>query len=139
MPEIRERALEAAIEAALLAGGPDAVDVGTKEVDEKPAGYGEGTPGGYRKPAPEDYDRSLCLIPRDVLDFIYATQPKEWERLKEHHGEEVKERFLARLSREVQNRGVLDVLRKGVKDSGCKFQLAYFQPSGGLNEQLRTL
>jgi len=29
-------------------------------------------PGGYRKRKPEDYDRALCLVPRDVLDFVLA-------------------------------------------------------------------
>jgi type I restriction enzyme R subunit len=61
-----------------------------------------------------------------VLDFIYATQAKIWERLKQHHGSEVKERFLKRLASEIDKRGTLDILRTGVKDSGCAFKLAYF-------------
>ena len=48
-------------------------------------------------------------------------------------------RFLARLSREIARRGALDVLRNGVKDSGCKFRLAYFRPASGLNEELQRL
>ncbi|MDX1382402.1 MAG: type I restriction endonuclease, partial [Thermoanaerobaculia bacterium] len=40
---------------------------------------------------------------------------------------------------EVARRGTLDVLRRGVKDSGCRFELAYFRPHSGLNEDLRTL
>ena len=31
----------------------------------------------------------------------------------------------------------LEVLRNGVKDSGCKFRLAYFRPASGLNKALR--
>ena len=31
------------------------------------------------------------------------------------------------------------MFRKGVKDSGCKFQLAYFRPASGLNEETRRL
>jgi len=31
------------------------------------------------------------------------------------------------------------VLRNGVRDSGCKFRLAYFQPASGLNEELKRL
>jgi hypothetical protein len=52
-----------------------------------------------------------------AIDFILATQPKVWERLKQHHGSEVKERFLKRLSSEIERRGTLDVLRNGIKDS----------------------
>lgn len=74
-----------------------------------------------------------------VLDFIYATQPKEWEKLKQQHGADVKHRFLKRLASEIAKRGTLDVLRKGIKDSGCKFQLAYFRPATGLNETIQKL
>ena len=31
------------------------------------------------------------------------------------------------------------MLRNGVKDSGCKFRLAYFRPASGLNEELQRL
>ena len=51
----------------------------------------------------------------------------------------MKPRFLGRLSREIGRRGALDVLRNGVKDSGCKFRLAYFRPASGLNEELQRL
>ena len=74
-----------------------------------------------------------------MLDFLLATQPKECERLSQHYGADVKPRFLGRLSREIARRGALDVLRNGVRDSGCKFRLAYFQPASGLNEELRRL
>ena len=29
---------------------------------------------------------ALCLPPRDAVDFILATQPKEWQELAQHHG-----------------------------------------------------
>ncbi|MBI2839689.1 MAG: type I restriction endonuclease subunit R [Acidobacteria bacterium] len=107
---------------------------------EPVAPYGDGPePGGYRRRRPEDYDRALCLIPADVLGFVNATQPREWEKLGHHYGAEVKDRFLKRLSREIERRGALDVLRTGVKDAGCKFMLAYFRPSSGLNEPLQKL
>ena len=51
----------------------------------------------------------------------------------------MKPRFLGRLSREIARRGALDVLRNGVRDSGCKFRLAYFRPASGLNEELQRL
>ena len=137
-PEISERAFEEAIECTLLRGGPDACPAGATL--ELPSGNGDGlVPGGYHRRSPEDYDRSLCLIPADVVDFLLATQPREWEKLKQHHGADVKPRFLGRLSREIGRRGALDVLRNGVKDSGCKFRLAYFRPASGLNEELQRL
>jgi len=139
-PDISERAFEEAIECALLRHGPDACPGDATAVRESSPPYGdEPVPGGYRRRRPEDYDRSLCLIPADTLDFLLATQPKEWAKLKQHHGADVKPRFLGRLSREIGRRGALDVLRGGIKDSGCKFQLAYFRPASGLNEETQRL
>jgi len=138
-PEISERSFEDAIECALLQYGPDACPGDVTAVREIPLPYGENPPGGYRKRQPEDYDRTLCLLPRDVVDFILATQPKEWQKLAQHYGATVREQFLRRLSAEIARRGVLDVLRNGIKDSGCKFRLAYFRPASGLNEEAQRL
>ena len=139
-PDISERAFEDAIERALLRHGPDAHLDDVTELREPAASYGhDPLPGGFHKRRTVDYDRNLCLIPVDVLDFLLATQPKEWTKLKQHYGADVKPRFLGRLSREIARRGALDVLRNGVRDSGCKFRLAYFQPASGLNEELQRL
>lgn len=126
--DISEKNFEKTIEAVLLAGGPDAYPGGAGAVVEAPKAY-EYAPGGYRKREPEDYDRSLCLDPDKVIDFIYATQPKEWDKFKKQHGADAKDRLLKRLSSEIQKRGTLEVLRKGIKSDGCKFNLAYFRPS----------
>lgn len=136
--DISEKDFEAAIEAVLLAGGPDAYPRGTGAVVETPDLYGY-MPGGYRKRKPEDYDRELCLDSAVAIDFIYATQPKEWEKFKKQHGTEAKDRLLKRLSSEIQKRGTLEVLRRGIKSDGCKFRLAHFRPASGLNETLQTL
>ena len=138
---ISERAFEDAIEASLLRGGPDEVSTGAAEVRERPevVGYDGMRPGGYHRRRAEDYDRELCLLPNDVVDFVLATQPKEWGRLSQHYGAQVKDRFLRRLASEIERRGALDVLRRGVKDMGCTFRLAWFRPASGLNEETRRL
>ena len=86
MPEIKERAVEDAIVNVLTTGRMDGASDG--EAREPSPGFGEFVPGGYTQRSADDYDRSLCLIPDDVIDFILATQPKEWGRLKEHYGDE---------------------------------------------------
>ncbi len=97
-PKISERSFEEAIEAILLETHRETYVTGNAPVgfDAGAPPYGDMVPGGYHKRQPEDYNRKLCLIARDVLDFIYATQPKEWEKLKQHHGADVKERRLRR-------------------------------------------
>ena len=138
-PAILERSFEDAIELTLLKDGPDELAPDESFLADPPAPFGDMPPGGYRKRRSTDYDRALCLLPRDVIDFVLGTQPKEWQRLAQHHGTAVKEQFLKRLSSEVERRGALDVLRNGLKDSGCKFQLAFFRPASGLNEETRRL
>ncbi|MGH8226523.1 MAG: RNA-binding domain-containing protein [Steroidobacteraceae bacterium] len=138
-PEISERSFEDAIERTLRQDGPDACAGDRQGVRETPPPYGETPPGGYRSRKPEDYDRALSLLPRDVVDFVLATQPKEWKKLEQHHGPAVREQFLRRLASEIERRGALDVLRSGLKDSGCKFRLAYFRPASGLNEETGRL
>ena len=138
--EISERAFEDAIEGALLRHGPDAYPDDPAGVHEPPPEFGDDPlPGSFHKRQQADFDRGLCLIPSDVLDFLLATQPKQWAKLKQHYGADVKPRFLGRLSREIVRRGALDVLRNGVRDSGCKFRLGYFRPASGLNEELQRL
>ena len=125
--DISEKKFEQSIECTLLYGGPDACSDSEWTSRELSPPYGGFAPGGYRKRRSEHYDRHLCLDPDAVLDFIYATQPEEWEKLKQQHRAEVKDRFFRRLSTEVARRGTLDVLRKGIKDSGCKFHKTMIQ------------
>ena len=129
--DVSERAFEDAIEESLVRS--------EGVVAEERGIYQDMPPGGYRKRRVEDYDRTLSLIPRDVLDFVLATQPREWKRLSQHHGTMVEEQFLKRLASEIGRKGALDVLRNGIRDMGCKFQLAYFRPASGLNEETRRL
>ena len=88
---------------------------------------------GYSSLRPTDYDKYFCLVPDEVLQFIRTTQPKMYQRLERQYGEETPQKLTLRISNQVERRGVLDVLRKGVKDRGCSFDLTYFQPSSGMN------
>ena len=74
-PDISEHAFEEEIESALLRHGPDAPRGNAKSVRESPPAYGDDPlPGGYRKRRPEDYDRGLCLLPTDVVDFLLRAE-----------------------------------------------------------------
>src|SRR6266568_6833461 len=147
--DISEKNLEDTIEQVLLSSpSPPAVQSTPQGIHLPAPLYGPGTsnltpdnvaPGGYRKHLSEEYDKALCLIPEDVLNFIYATQPKEWDKFKKQHEGDARTPFLRRLATELRSRGTLSVLRKGIKANGCRFQLAYFVPSSGLNYELLNL
>ncbi len=87
----------------------------------------------YRSRQPVLYNKDLCLIPNETLRFIQETQPEVYQRLEIQYGRDTPTKLLNRISREIERRGVLDVLRKGVKDRGCRFNLTYFRPSSGMN------
>jgi len=66
-----------------------------------------------------------------MLQFIGATQVKSWERLVDLYGGDqptAQRQFAQRVATEIDARGVLDVLRQGVRDRGMQIDLAYFRP-----------
>ncbi|MGJ9540191.1 hypothetical protein ACRQFD_03715 [Actinotignum sp. GS-2025c] len=70
----------------------------------------------YESRDPSDYDRQLGLYPQDLLDFVRETQPQQWERLERIHGAKAAEKFCKRVARELDRRGVVEVLRRGIED-----------------------
>ena len=94
---------------------------------------------GYHAHQPWEYNKELCLLPDEVITFIRSTQPKEYQKLEKQYGTDTASKLCFRLSREIQKRGTLDVLRKGIKDRGVKFQLAYFKPASGMNPEHQKL
>ena len=94
---------------------------------------------GYHKRLPEDYDRHLCLIGTDVIDFIRGTQPEAWRALQAVYQDDAERRLLRRLASEIDKRGTLAVLRSGVKDAGVTVRLAYFAPATSMNPDYQRL
>lgn len=112
-----------------------AAGIDTSEKDLESAIEEQLIASGYRKRAPGNYDRELCLDTELLFDFIFATQPDEWKKLEVQYSGKAREGFLKRLTHELAERKTLDVLRKGIVDRGCKFRLAYFCPETTLNEE----
>ncbi len=84
---------------------------------------------GYVKGAKADYDLTVALDRAQILAFVQDTQPKEWARLVAVHGATVEDKVIARLAKEIDARGTLDVLRRGITDYGVKVAMAYFRPA----------
>jgi type I restriction enzyme R subunit len=88
---------------------------------------------GYSTSHFSQYDRNLCLIRNNLIDFIRATQPEQWGRLQEIYDVDTENKVLARISSEISKRGILDVLRNQVVDRGVYLNLCYFEPKSDLN------
>jgi type I restriction enzyme R subunit len=94
---------------------------------------------GYSSLLHTEYDRVNCVVPSEVIVFIKDTQPEEYEKLKEQYGSQTDQKLIQRLNNEVSKRGVIDVVKQGIKDRGCKFSLVYFEPKSGLNSEHQEL
>ncbi|MEU8377387.1 type I restriction endonuclease [Micromonospora sp. NPDC048894] len=89
-----------------------------------------------------NYDRQLGLDTAELSAFIGATQPEDWARLLAYHGNDpdvARREFAQYLARQLDERGPLDVLRRGVKDKGVLIRLAYFKPAHAITDDALTL
>ena len=80
---------------------------------------------------PRLYDAELGLDTSEMWEFVGKTQVKRFDKLIELHGGDqaaAMRSFAIRVANEVDARGVLDVLRYGVKDRGVPVDLCYFRP-----------
>ena len=66
----------------------------------------------------QKYNRKLCLIEEELLDFIKKTQKEKWNKLQDVYGDQVEEKILDRISSEISRRGVIDVFRNQVSIVG---------------------
>ncbi|MBL4862234.1 MAG: type I restriction endonuclease subunit R, partial [Crocinitomicaceae bacterium] len=95
--------------------------------------------GGYIKGHSEDFDAQLGIFPRYITEFIKTSQPKEWNKISNIHKDEVEQKVVNRLLRELDLRGTLDILRNGFTDYGVKFKMAFFRPESTLNPEAEVL
>ena len=86
-----------------------------------------------------EYNRMLCFLRKDLIEFIRTTQPNKFEQLENIHGADIENKLLNRISKEIARRGIIDVLRNQIVDHGIYFDLCYFKPKSGLNPDHQAL
>lgn len=77
------------------------------------------------------FNADLSLDTGELFRFIGATQQQSWDKLIGFYGGDLnaaQRQFALRVAAEIDARGVLDVLRQGVRDRGVLINLAYFRP-----------
>ena len=90
-------------------------------------------------PAAGRYDKALALDPALVLSFIQATQPKVWQSLQAIHQDDAPKVVLDHLTKELDTKGMLKVLRQGFKCYGKKLRVAVFAPNNAMNPDTLAL
>lgn len=93
---------------------------------------------GYQQGTNEDYNKEYAIDETRLFRFLNDTQPKEMAKLGVNQSDQKKRQFLNRLSGEITQRGIIDVLRNGIKAYPADLILFYFTPTEN-NEQAKRL
>mgnify|MGYP001014253605 FL=1 len=86
---------------------------------------------GYVQGRSEDYDRDHAVDLAQLQAFVSATQPEKAEALGLGEDSPRRMQFLHRLQGEIARRGVIDVLRHGIKHGPIELDLFYGTPTPG--------
>ncbi len=82
----------------------------------------------------EGFDRANGLYLPDLIAWLDETQPQAWALVTKNHGGDAAKRVAERIRKGLDERGTLDVLRRGVEMVGLKAPLALM----GLKPSLQT-
>lgn len=93
---------------------------------------------GYQQGTNEDYNKEYAIDETRLFRFLNDTQPKEMDKLGVNQSDQKKRQFLNRLSGEITRRGIIGVLRNGIKAYPADLILFYFTPTEN-NEQAKRL
>lgn len=86
---------------------------------------------GYVQGSNNDYSREHVIDLAKLRAFLEATQPETAEALALDQDSPKRTQFLHRLDAEIAKRGVIDVLRKGIKHGAVSLDMFYGTPSPG--------
>jgi type I restriction enzyme R subunit len=87
------------------------------------------------------YDNVSCTDSALLFQFLDATQPKAVAKLKAYHKDLYEQKILKRLNDQIQAKGIIEVLRKGITDgfTDTKLHLFYDRPVSAYNTDANEL
>lgn len=93
---------------------------------------------GYEEGTNADYDKEFAVDETRLFRFLQDTQPVQMEKLGVFHSDQKKRQFLIRLQSELAKRGIIDVLRNGIKVYPVDLIMFYLTPTEG-NDRAKEL
>lgn len=91
----------------------------------------------------QHYDRDKALDVDLVWQYLESTQADEMARIKERHGDGAQDKVFSQLVRDLNKRGVVDVMRNGIEVDGSegieKLLFIFFKPDNDLNPDTLAL
>jgi type I restriction enzyme R subunit len=87
------------------------------------------------------YNNVSCMDSALLFQFLEATQPKAVGKLKTYHKDLYEQKILKRLNDQIQAKGIIEVLRKGITDgfTDTKLHLFYDKPVSAYNTDANAL
>ena len=87
------------------------------------------------------YNNVSCMDSALLFQFLEATQPKAIGKLKTYHKDLYEQKILKRLNDQIQAKGIIEVLRKGITDgfTDTKLHLFYDKPVSAYNTDANAL
>ena len=121
---------EAGLEALIVRSLVGKTGSATGRIKEVGEDYRTGAPH-YVEGNPADYDRDHAVDLSKLMVFLQTTQPEAVEALRLATKGPPLQKFLHRLQGEIAKRGVVDVLRSGVKHGPTTVDLFFGTPTPG--------
>lgn len=90
---------------------------------------------GYEQGTNDDYSKEYAMDTTRLFRFLSDTQPDEMNKLGVFASETKKRQFLNRLQGELAKRGIIDVLRNGVKVYPADLIMFYLTPTENNRKQ----
>lgn len=87
------------------------------------------------------YDNVSCIDNELLFQFLEATQPKAVAKIKTYHKDLYEQKIVKRLNDQIQAKGIIEVLRKGITDgfTDTKLMLFYDKPVSAYNTDANAL
>jgi type I restriction enzyme R subunit len=90
---------------------------------------------GYTNRKNTEYNKDLCFIQEDLIGFIKETQPVEYQKLYNQFEGSTDTHIGKTIKDSISQKGIVYTLRKGISTRGSSFDLVYFEPRSGMNEE----
>ena len=84
---------------------------------------------GYEEGSNADYNKEYAIDETRLFRFLQDTQPAQMGKLGVFQSEQKKRQFLNRLQGELAKRGIIDVLRNGIKVYPVDLIMFYLTPT----------
>lgn len=81
------------------------------------------------------YNQALALYPEDIIGYVQASQPEQWQKFCKHYPQDPESALLKSVANHLDKRGTLWLLRNKLKDRGAKIGLCSFKPDHDLNPE----